>query len=130
MRKIALLAAALVLGACATQKSKALASMIGAGNAAALDAAAACDFDEALRLSKHEENSSRPEIQLFSQFMQAAIYGETGQSTKAAAAVDKAFTDPAMNPKDTTRQEMQDGADAVGEMIRGRRNETTGSPDC
>ncbi|MCA8883657.1 MAG: hypothetical protein KDA50_07915 [Rhodobacteraceae bacterium] len=130
MRMIALLAAALVLGGCATQKSKMVASMIGAGNAAALEAAAACNFDEALRLSQHEAGSERPEIQLFSQFTQAAIYSETGQAAKASAAVERAFTDPAMNPRDTSRQEMQDGANAVQDMIRGRREETTGSPDC
>lgn len=130
MRTLALLALGLGLAACSSPQNDNLATMVGAGNAAAVQAAAACDFDEALTLAQRETGSSRAETRLFSQFTQAAIYTETGEADKAAAAVDLATSDAGMNPEGASRAEMQQGADALLQMVKGRRLESTGSPTC
>ncbi|WP_193140572.1 MULTISPECIES: hypothetical protein [unclassified Meridianimarinicoccus] len=130
MRNLALAAVALGLAACAPSANDNLATMVGAGNAAAIEAASACNFDTALTQAQREATSPRGETQLFSQFTQAAIYTETGQSAKAAAAVDMATNSATMNPDGASRDQMQQGANGVLKMVRDRRYEITGSPDC
>lgn len=130
MRYLIPFACVAALSACASSSPSSFASMVGAGNTAALDAAVACNMDEALQLAKREANSSRPEVQLVSQFSQAAIYTDLGQTEQAAAAVDLATSDKGMNPNGASRSDMQQGADALLQAIQGRRTEATGSPSC
>ena len=122
-------AAALTLSACASATQSKLDELAGPGNVAAMDAAAMCDMDKALSLALAEENSTSPSARLFSKFAQAAIYTDTGQPDKAAQAIIEA-SDPSLNPKGLSREQMQASSDAVLEGIRGKREDATGSRSC
>lgn len=119
-------AAALALSGCAFS----LSGLAGPGNVAAMDAAVACDFDQALSLAAEERSSGGSET-LFSYYVDYAVYTETGRSSDANKAIDDATRDPRSNPEPfSSRQEILDGGNAVLAGIRGRRAEATGSEAC
>ena len=127
----ALTAAALTLAACAGGPSEpTLTGLAGPGNTAALQAAVACRTDDALALAKGAANTDSPQEELFSQFLQAALYTETGRETEAAQAIQTATDDPAMNPDGRSAEAMAEGATALLATIRQQRAAATGSPDC
>ncbi len=123
---------ALLLVACGASTERfTLGAMAGPGNVEAVDAAVDCRFDDALRLAQAEARAETPTYQLFSRYVQAAVYTELGEPARAAAMIDEATADPRMNPDGaSSREDMQDAADAVLEAIRRQRAETTGRRLC
>ena len=121
-----------VLAACGASTERfTLGAMAGQGNLAAMDAAGACRFDDALRLARAEARAETPTYQLFSRYVQSAVYTELGEPARAAAMVDEATADPRMNPDGaSSRQDMQDAADAILEAIREQRAQDTGNRLC
>lgn len=121
-----------VLAACGASTERfTLGAMAGQGNLAAMDAAVACRFDDALRLARAEARAETPTYQLFSRYVQSAVYTELGEPARARSMVDEATADPRMNPDgSSSRQDMQDAADAVLEAIRAQRADATGKRLC
>lgn len=126
------LGGAVLLAACgAATEQFTLGAMAGPGNARAIEAAVDCRFDEALRLARREARAETPTYQLFSRYVQSAVYTELGEPARAAAMVDAATADPRMNPDGgRSRRDMQDAADAILEAIRVQRAEDTGNRLC
>jgi hypothetical protein len=133
MRVLAALAVTAVLAACAggtEPPSARLASIAGPANAAALQAASACNNDDALALARGAAQDAPADERLFSQFIQASLLREMGDTDAAEAAIDTAAQDPAMNPEGRSRAEIAQGEAAVSQMIAQQRIATTGSAGC
>lgn len=133
-----LAAAAIALSACAPGggggggggAGAEIVRIAGPGNAAALEAAARCNNDAALDIARGAAEGASPDRQLFSQFIQAALLREMGDTGGAAAAIDRAAASPAMNPEGRSRAEIAQGEAAVSQMIARQRLASTGSAGC
>ncbi len=132
MRRLAALAAPALLSAALAAPAAAqdLATMAGETNMAALNAAASCQIDEAMALAGKAAKSKKPGERLFAEFIEAALLTETGKPEDAAAIVDQVTADKALNPDKASREQMQQGADALLQTIQTMRQATTGKPDC
>jgi len=133
MRVLAALAATALLAACAggpEPQSSRLTQIAGPANAAALEAAAACNNDEALALARGAAEDAPADERLFSQFIQAALLREMGDEPGAAAAIDTAAQDPEMNPEGRTREQIAQGETAIAQMLARQRTAATGSATC
>ena len=134
MRALAALAITVLLAACAggpePQQSSRLTQIAGPANAAALEAAAACNNDDALALARGAAEDAPPDERLFSQFIQATLLREMGDEAGAAAAIDAAAQAPEMNPEGHPRAQIAQGETAVAQMLAQQRTAATGSPTC
>ncbi|MCA8878906.1 MAG: hypothetical protein KDA73_02900 [Rhodobacteraceae bacterium] len=136
MRRLAVLSAlpALLMvtpaAAPAQSQEQAFAKLAGKTNMAAIQAAASCRTDEAMALAQKAAKSRQPGERLFAEFAQAAVYTEAGQSRQADAILDAVTRDKTLNPDGASRAQMQQGADALLETIRGLRQSTIGRRRC
>lgn len=128
----AALGVAFLVSACGASSERfTLRAMAGPGNAEALQAAIDCRFDDALRLAEGEADAETSTYQLFSRYVQSAVYTERGEPARAAALIDEATADPRMNPDGaSTREDMQEAADGVLAAIRAQRAEEIGQRSC
>ena len=132
MRRLAALVAPALVSAALAAPAAAqdLAAMAGETNMAALNAAASCQIDEAMALAGKAAKSKKPGERLFAEFTQAALLTETGKPKDAAAIVDQVTADKALNPDKASREQMQQGADALLQTIKAMRQAGTGKPGC
>lgn len=130
MRRAAAALALLALAACGGPADFTLSNLAGPTNIAAIDAAAACRNDEALRLTSTEMASANPPRRLMAHFTQAAIYADLGRQGDANRVLAAAAADPEMNPQATPRPEFDEPAGALLTAIREKRTEATGSATC
>ncbi|MBL9060107.1 MAG: hypothetical protein JNK88_08810 [Mangrovicoccus sp.] len=132
MRRLAALAAPALVSAALAVPAAAqdLATMAGETNMSALNAAASCQIDDAMALAGKAAKSKKPGERLFAEFIEAALLTETGKPKDAAAVVDAVTADKALNPDKASREQMQQGADALLQTIQSRRQATTGKATC
>lgn len=116
--------------ACSTDSSPSVSSLAGPTNMTAMSAAAACKPQEALAIAKGEESSSSPSARLFSQFVQAAVYEDTGNAAEADRILAETTADPSLNPSGLSRGQMDQISGSVLSGIRDERMDISGSATC
>jgi hypothetical protein len=122
----------LLLGAaaCAPANEFTLSKLAGPTNMAAIEAAADCNTDTALALARTQSTASESTYRLMSTYAQAAILTDTGRSGEANSLLASAAKDPQLNPNGAAPADFDDGAVALLQAIRDKRQDMTGKQTC
>lgn len=116
--------------ACAQTEQYTLAKLAGPTNIAAMDAAAACDNDEALGLTRTEMASTNAPRRLMANYTQAAILMDMGRSSEASQLLATAAADPGLNPDGKSASQFAEPVQPLQQAIQDKRQDLLGSRTC